>query len=130
MVISAQCRADINNDKLKAKFNNIKTLEKEKSIGDKYKAAYIAAMRIVEIDFDLQQKNDVITFEGRKFEKVVPNPEPLREYGIYLGEKAAKGDKRTAIFIPQEGLLCFLNSYSYTAYSVTYRLMKKASQPK
>lgn len=87
-------------------------------------------MRIVEIDFDRKEKNDVITFEGRKFERVIPNPEPLREFGIYLGEKAAKGDKRTAIFIPQEGLLCFLNSYSYSAYSVTYRLMKKASQPK
>ena len=47
-----ECRADINNDKLKAKFNNIKTLEKEKSVGDKYKAAYLSAVRIVKIDFD------------------------------------------------------------------------------
>ena len=122
-----ECRADINNDKLKAKFNNIKTLEKQKSVGDKYKAAYKSAIRIVEIDFDHKEKNDVITFEGRKFEKVIPNPEPLREYGIYLGEKAAKGDKRTAIFIAQEGLLCFLSSYAYSANNVTYRIIKKTS---
>lgn len=125
-----ECRADINNDKLKAKFNNIKTLEKEKSVGDKYKAAYLSAIRIVEIDFDRKEKNDVITFEGRKFERVIPNPEPLREFGIYLGEKAAKDNKRTAIFIPREGLLCFLSSYSYSANGVTYRIVKKASQPK
>ena len=122
-----ECRADINNDKLKAKFNNIKTLEKEKNVGDKYKAAYLSAVRIVKIDFDRKEKNDVITFEGRKFEKVFPNPEPLREFGIYLGEKSAKGDKRIAIFIPEEDLLCFLSSYSYDANNVTYRIMKKTS---
>jgi endogenous inhibitor of DNA gyrase (YacG/DUF329 family) len=124
---SPECRADINNDKLKAKFNNIKTLEKQKNLGDKYKAAYKSAIRIVEIDFDRKEKNDVITFEGRKFERITPNPEPLREFGIYLGEKAAKDDKRTAIFIPGDGLLCFLSSYSYLANSVTYRIMKKTS---
>lgn len=124
---SPECRADINNDKLKAKFNNIKILEKEKNLGDKYKAAYLSAIRIVEIDFDRKDKNDIITFEGRKFERVTPNPEPLREFGIYLGEKAAKGDKRIAVFIPQEGLLCFLSSYSYSANNITYRLIKKTS---
>ena len=122
-----ECRADINNDKLKAKFNNIKTLEKQKNLGDKHKAAYKSAIRIVEIDFDRKEKNDVITFEGRKFERITPNPEPLREFDIYLGEKAAKDDKRTAIFIHGDGLLCFLSSYAYSANSVTYRIMKKTS---
>ena len=124
---SPECRADINNDKLKAKFNNIKILEKEKNVGDRYKAAYLSAMRVVEIDYDRQQKNDLISFEGKTFEKIIPNPEPLRELGIYLGEKSAKGNKRTAIFIPKEGLLCFLSSYSYSANSVTYRLVKKTN---
>ena len=125
-----ECRADINNDKLKAKFNNIKTLEKDKVMGDKYKAAYLSAIRVIEIEYDRQQKNEIITFEGRRFEKVIPNPEPLREVGIYLGEKSVNNNKRTAIFIPQDGLLCFLSSYSYSANTVTYRLMKKASPPK
>ncbi|MDZ7935992.1 MAG: hypothetical protein U5M51_13710 [Emticicia sp.] len=112
---------------MKAKFNNIKILEKEKNVGDRYKVAYLSAMRVVEIDYDRQQKNDLISFEGKTFEKIIPNPEPLRELGIYLGEKSAKGNKRTAIFIPKEGLLCFLSSYSYSANSVTYRLVKKAN---
>lgn len=85
-----ECRADINNDKLKAKFNNIKTLEKEKTLGDQYKAAYLSAVRIVEIDFDRKEKNDVITFEGRKFEKVFPNPKPLREFGIFWEKELPK----------------------------------------
>lgn len=121
-----ECRADINNDKLKAKFNNIKILEKEKDMSDKYKAAYLSAIRIVEIDFDRQQKNETITFEGRKFELIAPDIDALREFGIYLGEKAVKDDKRTAIFIAQEGLLCFLRSYVYSANGATYRLIKKA----
>jgi hypothetical protein len=122
-----ECRADINNNKLKAKFNHIKTLEKDKVMGDKYKAAYLSAIRIVEIEYDRQQKNEIITFEGRKFERLSPNPEPLREWGIYLGEKSIEGDKRIAVFIPQDGLLCFLSSYGYSANTITYRLMKKAS---
>ena len=123
-----ECRADINNDKLKAKFNNIKTLEKEKSIGDKYKAAYLSTIRVVEIDFDAKEKNDIITFENRKFEKVASDMEIVQEIGLYMGIKSVRGNKRTAIFFPQEGLLCFLRTHSsYSPNGVTYRLVKKTA---
>ena len=126
---SPECRADINNDKLKAKFNNIRTLEKQKSVGDKYKAAYLSAIRIVEIDFVTKDKNDIITFENRKFEKVASDMEIVQEIGLYMVAKSVRDNKRTAIFFPQEGLLCFLRSYSsYSSYSsngVTYQIMKK-----
>ena len=65
-----ECRADINNDKLKAKFNNIKTLEKDKVMGDKFKAAYLSAIRMVAIEYDPKDKSEIITFEGRKYEKI------------------------------------------------------------
>ena len=124
---SPECRADINNDKLKAKFNNIKTLEKEKSIGEKYKAAYLSTIRVVEIDFDAKEKNDIITFENRKFEKVASDMESVQEIGLYMGIKSVRDNKRTAIFFPQEGLLCFLRTHSsYSSNGVTYRLMKKS----
>ena len=123
---SPECRADINNNKLKAKFNTIKTLEKEKNLGDQYKAAFLSAIRIVEIDFDRKADNDIITFEGRKFEKIASDIDALREeYGIYLRENAVKDDKRTAVFIPQSGLLCFLRSYSTSANGITYRIIKR-----
>ena len=123
---SPECRADINNDKLKAKFDNIRTLEKQKSVGDKYKAAYLSAIRIVEIDFDTKDKNDIITFENRKFEKVASDMEIVQEIGLHMVAKSVRDNKRTAIFFPQEGLLCFLHSYSsYSSNGVTYRIMKK-----
>jgi hypothetical protein len=123
-----ECRADTNNDKLKAKFNNIKTLEKDKVMGDKYKAAYLSAIRIVEIDFNDRDKNDIITFENRKFEKVYSDMEKVQEIGLYMGAKSVRDNKRTAIFFPQEGLLCFLPYHSsFSSNGVTYRLMKKTS---
>jgi len=125
---SPECRADVNNDKLKAKFNNIKTLEKEKSMGDKYKTAYLSATRIVEIDFNDRDKNDIITFENRKFEKVYSDMEKVQEIGLYMGAKSVRDNKRTAIYFPQEGLLCFLPYHSsFSSNGVTYRLMKKTS---
>lgn len=125
---SPECRADINNDKLKAKFNNIKILEKEKSMGDKYKAAYLSAIRIVEIDFNDREKNDIITFENRKFEKVYSDMEKVQEIGLYMGSKSVRDDKRTAIFFPQEGLLCFLPYHSsFSSNGVTYRIIKKTN---
>jgi hypothetical protein len=113
---------------LKAKFNNIKTLEKDKVMGDKYKAAYLSAIRIVEIDFNDRDKNDIITFENRKLEKVYSDMERVQEIGVYMGAKSVRDNKRTAIFFPQECLLCFLPYHSsFSSNGVTYRLMQKTS---
>jgi hypothetical protein len=123
---SPECRADVNNDKLKAKFNTIRTLEKDKKTGDKFIHAFLTAIRVVEVDYE--QRGDFIFFEGRKFERVVPNPEPLRALGVYLGDNSVKGDKRIAIYMPQEGLLCFNSSDSYSAVTLTFRLAKPKNQ--
>lgn len=121
-----ECRADINNDKLKAKFNNIKTLEKEKNVDDQYKAAYLSVIRIVAIDFNDRDKNDILTFENKKFEKVDAEMKKVQEIGLHRGAKSVRDSKRTAIFFPQEGLLGFLPYYSsYSSNGVIYRIIKK-----
>jgi hypothetical protein len=120
---SPECRADINNDKLKAKFQSIKTLEQQKNTGDQYRMAFLSAMRVVQINFDKELKNETIMFEGKKFEKVALDIDVLKNIGISLGANAVQEDKRTAIFLPHEGLLCFLRSYSYATHGVTYRLI-------
>jgi hypothetical protein len=122
---SPECRADINNDKLKAKFQSIKTLEKQKDVGNQYMNAYLSAIRVVQIDFDNDLKNDTIMFEGRKFERLSYDTDALRDLGIRLDSNASQGNKRTAIFLPQKGLLCFLQYDSYYSDGVTYRLAVK-----
>jgi len=123
-----ECRADINNDKLKAKFNNIKTLEKEKNLGNQFKVAYLSATRIVAIEYDQKDKNEIITFEGRKYEKINPDTNPLEELGIKLGEKSVQDNQRVAVFFPKDALLCFMpryNSFSSFNSSVTYQWVEK-----
>jgi hypothetical protein len=124
---SSTCRADINNDKLKTKFNSIKTLEKMSQAGEHYKSAFLSAARVVEIEFDSEQNHERYSFEGRKFERIAYDIDVLREYGISLGEKSVDGNKRVAIYIPHRGLLCFLKSYILSARGLTYRLIKKNS---
>ena len=81
-------------------------------MGDKYKAAYLSAIRVVEIDFNDKDKNDIITFENRKFERVYSDIEKVQEIGLYMGSKSVRDNKRTAIYFPQKGLLSFLSYYS------------------
>ena len=91
-----------------------------------YKAAYLSAIRIIEIDFDTKDKNEILTFENKKFKKVASGMEIVKEIGLYMGDKSVRNNKRMAIFFPQEGLLCFLRSYSsYSSNGVTYRIMRK-----
>lgn len=124
-----ECRADVNNNKLKAKFNSIKALEKEKNIGNQYRDAYLSAVRVVAIEYDQKDKNEIITFEGRKYEKIADDVKPLEELGIKLGQKSVQENQRLAIFFPQDGWLCFLpryNSYSSFNNGVTYGLSIKS----
>lgn len=90
------------------------------------KATCLAAIGIVEIDFDVKEKNDIITFENRKFEKVTSVMEIAQQISLYIGAKSVRDNKRTAIFFPKEGLLCFLPYHSsFSSNGVTYRLIKK-----
>ena len=123
-----ECREDVNNDKLKAKYHNIKTLEKEKEVSDQYKAKFLNAIRIVVVEYDEQDKNGVITFEGKKYKKEATSPQIMVQLGVAFKEGAAnqKG-RRIAVYIPQENAICLLAKH--IAYSpneeVTYRLIKK-----
>ena len=76
------CRVDANNDKLKAKYHNIKTLEKEKEMGDQYKAKFLNAIRIVLVDYDEKGDNDVITFEGKKFKIQPISAKYMQQFGL------------------------------------------------
>ena len=91
----------------------------------------MSAVRIVFVEFDEKDKNEIITFEGRKYEKMFTYNNPLEELRLRMGEKAVKGNKRVAIFFAEEGLLCFTpHHYSYSVFNdvVTYRLIQKNQQ--
>ena len=122
-----ECREDVNNDKLKAKYHNLKTLEKEKEISDQYKAKFLNAIRIVMVDYDERDKNEVITFEGKRFKKEATSPKLMSLLGLAFKEESSKNGRRVAIYIPQENAICLLPKYfSYSSNEeVTYRLIKK-----
>ena len=129
---SPECRSDINNQKLKAKFNNIKTLENDKSINEKYKKAYQESVRVVLLDYDEKDKNEIIKFEGKKFKKESNNMDYIKSFGVSLGEKSVNGNSRIGIYAETHGLLCFMPRYnSYSSYNdgVTYKLIKKVVPP-
>ena len=121
------CRADANNDKLKAKYHNIKTLEKEKEMGDQYKAKFLNAIRIVLVDYDEEDKNEMITFEGKKFKKDPISAQFMLQLGLTFREASIhKKGVRVAMYIPQENAIClqaYASSFSYE--EVTYRLIRK-----
>ena len=121
------CRVDANNDKLKAKYHNIKTLEKEKEMGDQYKAKFLNAIRIVLVDYDEKGDNDVITFEGKKFKIQPISAKYMQQFGLtFIEDSVSKKGVRVAVYIPHENAICLLSRYSSFSYNeVTYRLMKK-----
>ena len=122
------CRAATNNDKLKAKYHHIATLEKEKEMADKYKARFLRATRIMVIDYDENAKNDVITFENKKFRKEPISSHYVKKIGFTLSlECISEKNSRLAVYIPHEKALCVLPRYSSfsTNEEVTYRLIKK-----
>lgn len=123
-----ECREDVNNDKLKAKYHNIKTLEKEKQISDQYKAKFLNAIRVVLVDYDEQGKNEVVTFEGKKFRKDPTALPFMVQFGLAFKEEAANQEgRRVAVYIPHENAICLLPKYvSYSPNEgVTYRLINK-----
>ena len=122
------CRADTNNDKLKAKYHTIATLEKEKEIADKYKARFLQATIIIVIDYDENAKNDVITFENKKFRKEQISSHYIKQIGLMLtSESIGENNSRLAVYIPHEKALSVLHPFSpsSTNEEVTYRLIKK-----
>ena len=101
------CRANTNNDKLKAKYHHIVTLEKQKEIADKYKAKFLRATRIMVIDYDENAKNDVITFERKEYRK--ESSHYVKKVGFTLtSESIGEKNSRLAVYIPLEKALCVL----------------------
>jgi hypothetical protein len=124
---SDDCRADANNQKQTAKYHNIKTLEKDKAIGDRYKADFLNAIRIVMVDYDEDGKNEVITFEGRKYKKDATSAKIMPQFGFAFQEGSVKNGRRVSVYIPQESAICLLDKYIRYASNeeITYRLMRK-----
>lgn len=124
---TSDCREDTNNDKFKAKYHNIKTLEKEKEMGDQYKAKFLNAIRIVLVDYDEADKNEIITFEGKRFKKEAVSLQFMSQLGLAFKQESLRNGVRVAVYIPHENAICLLSHYS--SYSsneeATYRLMKK-----
>lgn len=121
------CRADANNDKLKAKYHNMKTLEKDKEISDQYKGKFVNAIRIVVIEYDEKDKNEMITFEGKRFKKEAVSPELISILGLTFKKESLQDGSRVAVYIPQESAIYLLDNFSHYSSNqeVTYRLMKK-----
>ena len=121
------CRADANNKKQTAKYHNIKTLEKDKARGDRYKARFLESIRVVMMDYDENGKNDVITFESKKFKKETISAQFISQLGLAFKQNSIENGVRVAVYIPQKSAICLLPKYStYSSNEeVTYLLMKK-----
>ena len=108
------CRAATNNDKLKAKYHRIATLEKQKEMADKYKAKFLRATRIIVIDYDENAKNDIITFERKEYRKEPLPSHYVKQIGFTLtSESIGEKNSRLAVYIevllPNLRKIYFLN---------------------
>lgn len=121
---SDTCRAEVNNEKLRDKMKSLKTLESKSSLGDKFKAAYLTAIRIVTISYDTEKDGDFVTFEGVRFKRHSNQDEPIRKIGVYLGNESVKyrSSTRTAIYVPSEKSLCFRES-EYNNNTSTFKMV-------
>lgn len=113
---SDTCRAEVNNEKQRQKIKSLKSLEIKSALGDKYKAAYLSSIRIVQITYNSEKDGDFVTFEGQRFEYHSTNAETLENLGIgFNGNSVKDGSyQKTAIYIPSERVLCFKTSYRST----------------
>jgi hypothetical protein len=121
---SDTCRAEVNNEKLRDKMKNLKTLESKSSLGDKYKAAYLSAIRVVTINYHSEKDGDYINFEGNRYKKWSNKDEPLLKIGVYVGRDSIKNGSstRTAIYVPSEKSLCFRTN-EYTNDTATFKMV-------
>lgn len=121
------CRTDANNQKQTAKYHNIKDLEKDKAMGDQYKAKFLNSIRVVMVDYDENGKNEVITFEGKKFKKQLISAQFMKSLGLAFREEAAKKEgRRLGVYIPSKNAICLIAYYSSVSYQeVTYLRMEK-----
>jgi hypothetical protein len=81
----------------------------------------------VTVDFEENGKNDVITFEGKRFEKKTISPQLMPQLGLAFKEEAVTNGRRMAVYIPQQKVICLLDNYINNTPNeeITYRLIKK-----
>lgn len=123
-----ECREDVNNDKLKAKYHYFKTLEKDKAVSDQYKAEFLNAIRIVVVDYEEGGKNEIITFEKKRFKKNNTSHKFMSQLGLaFIKEAENLEGRRVAVYIPGKKAICLLDKYDAHSDNeeVTYRLIKK-----
>ena len=107
---SSYCRADINNDKLRIRIQNTKHLEKKNIIGEKYKMAFLTAIRIITIQYNYSENGDIVKFGGMKFKLYSTKENIIYSMGIILSDYSIKENTRTAIYIPKEESIYFIRT--------------------
>jgi hypothetical protein len=97
---------------LRLRIQNTKNLEKDNIIGKKYKAAYLASIRIINVQYNYSypDKEETIIFEGLKYEFHAHKENILYSMGITLNDHSIKGNARTAIYIPKEESIYLIRS--------------------
>ena len=96
-------------------------------MGDRYKADFLETIRVVMVDYDEDGKNEVITFEGRKYKKDAIAAKIMPQLGFAFQERSVRNGRRVALYVPQESAICLLPKYIQYASNeeITYRLMQK-----
>lgn len=128
---SSDCRADINNNKLRLRIQNTKNLEKNNTVGEKYKAAYLAAIRIVNVQYNYSysDKEEIIIFEGLKYKFYAHKENILYSMGITLQDHSIKGNARTAIYIPKEESIYLIRSKATSSLRSSHASQFKLIKP-
>lgn len=125
---SPECRSDVNNDKLKLKFDaakNIETLLAE----NKYNKKQLAeATRIVEINYNYKDENEFISFEGKRYKRNPSAINLLEKLGVRLTRFSVMDEKkiRIAIYCGENQTIYLLKSINdISDTTVIYELYNK-----
>jgi hypothetical protein len=73
----------------------------------------LSAIRVVTINYNSEKDGDYVEFEKNKFKFIDNKANSLSKLGIWLSQESAQysGTQRTAIYIPQEQVLCFKRQF-------------------
>lgn len=128
---SSDCRADVNNNKLRIRIQNTKNLEKISKIGEIYKVAFLQAIRVINVQYNYSysDKEEIITFEGLKYNFYAHKENILYSMGITLNDHSIKGNTRTAIYIPKEESIYLIRNKSTSSLRSSHASQFKLIKP-
>lgn len=125
---SPECRSDVNNDKLKVKFDAVKNIDTLLAENDYYKKLLADATRIVEISYNLKDENEFINFEGKRYKRNPDAPDMFNKIGIRLTSYSVNDNDKIRIGIYSGELKCiYLRKSSTNSMDTTvvYELCKQ-----